>query len=104
MNLLLLMKKKKYKFASPSKSLILEWTLQALSEIDANLVTKSKYFYQLLLYSLGFKIAGITDQSKRDNIMNNKLKDLCVVYDVEEYVNIEKDKICMIKPSNDSIE
>jgi len=28
-----------------------------------------------------------------------KLKDICLVYDVEEYVNIEKEKLCNLKSS-----
>ena len=37
--------KKKYKFMSPNKPLIIEWVLEAFKEIDANMVRKSKLFY-----------------------------------------------------------
>jgi len=39
-------------------------------------------------------MTGITSQSQRNHIINEKIKDLFINYEVEEYVNIEKRKLC----------
>ena len=40
---------------------------------------------------LGFEKAGITNKDEQANILNNKIKDLCIIRDVEDFVYIEKE-------------
>ena len=90
--------KNKYKFKSPTKALIIEWTLNAYKEMDSNLVKDGNIFsFFILFIFLAFKFTGITDDRQRKSIIDEKVMDLFVSYDTDEYIHLEKRRLCELQ-------
>jgi len=83
-------KKKKYTYQAPTKELIVGWILRAYEETSKRTIINGNYLLIFFNKILGFEKAGVFEKNQQKKNVNEKVNDLYIVHDIEEFVHIEK--------------
>jgi len=86
-------KKKKYTYTAPNRDLIVNWILRAFDETSKETIIKGKKIFMIYLIMLAFDRAGVCNKEQQVEILNNKIKDLFITHDNEEFVHVEKEPV-----------